>query len=151
MYVISARLTLAATIASAIKHPLLTATLAASLLTGCLFTASPGHVGLTVVPALPVVVELQDDPYFYHGGYFYYYQGDQWSYATRRSGPWSSLPRDRYPREVRYTGRYQHPAPAPAWVDDHGRDAGRSRGKGHDKSGGRGHGGEDGDKARGPN
>ncbi len=67
------------------------------------------------VPLLPQIVELQDEPYYYHSGYFYRYDNERWYYASSRGGPWADLPRDHYPRETRYRGRrWQH--------DDRGRE-----------------------------
>ncbi len=60
-----------------------------------------------VAPALPVIVELGVEPYYFHSGFYYYYQerDHRWSYSRDRAGPWNELPRDRYPREIRYKGR----------------------------------------------
>jgi len=81
------------------------ALLTASLLSACVVT--PTHRGgeFVVAPALPLIVELGTEPYYYHSGYYYYYHNDRWSYSNERTGPWVDLPRDRYPREVRYKGR----------------------------------------------
>lgn len=83
------------------------ALLAAPLLTACVVVPpQQGHeYGYAVAPALPVVVELGVEPYYYHGGYYYYYNNDNWSYSNAKTGPWRELPRDRYPREVRFHGR----------------------------------------------
>jgi hypothetical protein len=81
----------------------LVALLAALLLPGCV--VAPAHHGgpdVVVAPALPVVVELGVEPYYYHGGFYYYYHDRAWSYSRERAGPWRDLPRDRYPREIRY-------------------------------------------------
>jgi hypothetical protein len=81
-----------------------------TLTMGCWFHAGPGGIGIGIAPALPGVVEMgEDDPYFYQNGYYYAYRGDRWSYASRNEGPWSELPRDRYPREVRYRSRRVRP------------------------------------------
>ena len=80
--------------------------LTALLLTACVVTPEQGGPGVVVAPALPVVVELGPDPYYFQSGYYYYYQNNGWSYSNARTGPWWALPRDRYPREVRY--RDQH-------------------------------------------
>ena len=133
------------------KSVLLAGTFMATLFTGCWFTTGPGGVGITVVPALPVVVELQDDPYFYQSGYYYYYQDDRWSYASHKSGPWVELPRDRYPREVRYSGRTRRPVEEQAAVEERGQDRGHSKGNGRAKNEDRGHGGDKHDESRGPN
>lgn len=58
-----------------------------------------------MAPTLPLVVELGAEPYYYQSGYYYYHHNDRWGYSTARSGPWLELPRDRYPREIRYQNR----------------------------------------------
>ncbi len=85
------------------------APLTALLLTACVVTPQEGGPGVVVAPALPVVVELGAEPYYFHGGFYYYYQNNGWSYSSSRTGPWRALPRDRYPREVRYQNQHnQH-------------------------------------------
>lgn len=80
--------------------------LTALLLTACVVT--PAHQGrLVVAPALPLIVEIGADPYYYQSGYYYHYNNDRWSYSNARSGPWSDLPRSHYPREIRYKDRAQ--------------------------------------------
>ncbi|MDT3707796.1 MAG: hypothetical protein ROZ09_13315 [Thiobacillus sp.] len=94
--------------------------LAALLLPGCVVAPAPDYV---VAPALPVIVELDVVPY-HHGGFFYYYHHDdhRWSYSRDKAGPWRDLPRDRYPREIRYR--------------DHDRgDGDRGQGRGRDDRG----------------
>jgi hypothetical protein len=82
--------------------------LAALLLPGCV-VAPADHRGpeWVVAPALPVIVELGVEPYYFHSGFYYYYQerDHRWSYSRERTGPWRELPRDRYPREIRYKDR----------------------------------------------
>jgi hypothetical protein len=76
------------------------------LLSGCV--VAPAHHGgpdVIVAPALPVVVELGVEPYYFHSGFYYYYHDHAWSYSRERAGPWRDLPRDRYPREIRYKDR----------------------------------------------
>jgi hypothetical protein len=58
-----------------------------------------------IVPALPTVVVLEEEPFYYHSGYYYHYRGDHWFYSRSKGGPWLDLPRDRYPKEVRFKGR----------------------------------------------
>lgn len=84
---------------------ILSATLTAILLSACVVV--PAHRGpeLVVAPALPVVVELGVEPYYFYSGYYYYYQNNRWSYSNTRSGPWMDLPRNRYPQEVRFRNR----------------------------------------------
>ena len=80
--------------------------LAAVLFLGCMIGPGPrGSGSLVVVPALPTIVVLEAEPYYEHAGYFYFYQDNQWSYSQSRSGPWVGLPRDRYPKEVKFKGR----------------------------------------------
>ena len=76
-----------------------------------------------VAPALPMVVELGVEPYYFSSGFFYYYQerDHRWSYSRDRAGPWNELPRDRYPRETRFKDR------------DHNRDRGHNRDGDHDR------------------
>lgn len=83
---------------------LIVAPLTALLLTACVVApVEPGY-GTVVVPALPVVVELGVEPYYYYSGYHYYYHNDRWSYSRSRSGPWADLPRSHYPKETRFKG-----------------------------------------------
>jgi hypothetical protein len=82
----------------------LTLLLAAFLCTACVLAAGPRGAGVVIAPPLPVVVELAD-PYYVHGGYHYYHSNDRWYYSQSQGGPWIDLPRDRYPKEVRYKGR----------------------------------------------
>ena len=100
--------------------------IAVFLLEGCAVTTGY-HGEAVIVPALPTIVVLEEEPYYHHSGYYYYYQGDRWSYSNSRSGPWMELPRDRYPKEVRFKGR--------------GHEQGRGEKRGHDE---RGHDGRDG-------
>ena len=79
--------------------------LAPILIAGCLVVPGPRGGGVAVVPFLPPIVVLDTEPYYAHGGYYYYYRNDGWAYSHSRSGPWVDLPRDHYPREVRYRDR----------------------------------------------
>lgn len=77
--------------------------------TGCLVV--PGRHGQPVLlaPPLPPIVVFDTEPYYVQSGYHYHYQNDGWYYSQSRNGPWVSLPRDRYPKEVRYRdGRSGH-------------------------------------------
>lgn len=86
------------------KKILLVIPLGVFLVAGCM--VGPGRRGgVVVVPALPSIVLLEAEPYYYQGGYHYYYQNDRWLYSNSRSGPWVELPRDRYPKEVRFKDR----------------------------------------------
>jgi hypothetical protein len=95
------------------KRFLVVEMLAITLVAGCMVGPGPNGstelgVGLVVVPALPSVVVLEAEPYYQHADYYYYYQGDRWSYSRSRSGPWTDLPRDRYPKEVKYKNQGNH-------------------------------------------
>ena len=74
------------------------------MLAGCLMVPVPGPRGPGVImaPPLPPVVVLGEEPYYVSGGYYYYYRNNGWAYSHSQRGPWVDLPRDRYPREVRY-------------------------------------------------
>jgi hypothetical protein len=84
-------------------HRTLYAALLAALLLPACYVAPAHRHDYVVAPALPVVVELGVTPY-YHGGFYYNYhhRDHRWTYSRDRAGPWKDLPRDRYPREVRY-------------------------------------------------
>ena len=70
---------------------------------GCFVVPGPRGGGVAVVPLLPPIVVLGSEPYYEHSGYHYYYREDgNWSYSQSRGGPWVTLPRDHYPREVRF-------------------------------------------------
>lgn len=95
------------------------ALLSALLLPACV--VAPGHHGREVAPALPVVVELHLEPYYFHRGFYYYFHDDHhWSYSRSRGGPWTALPREHYPKEVRFKDRRD-------WGRDRGRDDDRDR------------------------
>lgn len=57
------------------------------------------------VPVLPSIVVLEAEPYYFHSDYHYHYNNNCWYYSKSRNGPWAELPRDRYPKEVKYKGR----------------------------------------------
>ncbi len=62
-----------------------------------------GHgTQIIIAPPLPPIVVFETEPYYVHQGYHYHYQNNGWYYSRAKSGPWTSLPRDRYPKEVRY-------------------------------------------------
>lgn len=106
------------------KGILLSFLLAVFLLGAC--AVRTGYRGeAVIVPALPSIVVLEEEPYYYHSGYYYYYQNDRWSYSTSRSGPWVELPRDRYPKEVRFKGR--------GGERGRGDERGRGEKRGHDE------------------
>ena len=80
------------------------ALLAVLLLSACVVAPAGRGPAYVVAPALPLVVELGVEPYYYRSGFYYYYHDNRWSYARTKRGPWRDLPRDRYPREVRHQG-----------------------------------------------
>ena len=95
------------------------------LFVGCVVAPGRRGSGVIVVPALPSIVVLETEPYYFHSGYHYHYQNDRWYYSNERRGPWAELPRDRYPKEVRYKGRGHERG-----GDD---DRGRGEKRGHDE------------------
>lgn len=83
---------------------------AASLLAACaVVPAGPyrhhGPAGVAVVPYLPSVVVLGLAPFYFQQGFYYHYDRDHWFYSRSKKGPWIDLPRDHYPKEVRFKGR----------------------------------------------
>ena len=87
------------------KKILLIVLFAMFMVTACVVTPGPyPTAGVVIAPPLPLIVELLD-PFYIFRGFFYYYHNDRWYYSQSRNGPWLDLPRDRYPREVRYRGR----------------------------------------------
>jgi len=100
------------------KKLLLAVPLGMFLLVGCVVGPGPRGSAVVVVPALPSVVVLEEEPFYFHAGYHYHYLNNQWFYASSRGGPWMELPRDRYPKEVKFKGR--------------GDDRGRGEKRGHD-------------------
>lgn len=67
------------------------APLAALLLSACVVTPAGHGPGVVVAPALPLIVELGVEPYYYHQGYHYHYHyhNHAWRYSNSRSGPWA--------------------------------------------------------------
>lgn len=88
---------------------ILIATLIGVSLTACAVVPAGRHGRgggeVMLVPLLPSVVVLDVEPYYYQDGYHYHYNNNRWFYSRSRSGPWTDLPRDRYPKEVRFKGR----------------------------------------------
>lgn len=78
---------------------------AALLLSGCVVAPADRGYGVAVAPALPMIVELDLEPYYFYSGFYYFYDNDRWRYSNSRSGPWMDLPRSHYPKEVRFRGR----------------------------------------------
>lgn len=89
--------------------------IALSLLTSCVMVpAGRGHHPnrVMIAPILPPLVILDTEPYYYYSDFYYYYTNDRWYYSKSRKGPWNDLPRDRYPKRVRYKGKDRR------WDDD---------------------------------
>lgn len=85
------------------KTNVLVLTCSALLLSACMVT--PNHRGgIDVVPILPVIVEVDDNSYYAHGGYHCYYNDDRWYYSETRDGRRSELPRSHWPRETHRHG-----------------------------------------------
>ena len=67
-----------------------------------------GHRGsyVAIAPPLPVTVESVD-PYSYYtyGGFYYYYHGDRWYYSRSKSGRWIDLPRNHYPKGLKFKSK----------------------------------------------
>jgi len=92
----------------------------ALLLTACVVAPESQGPGFVVAPALPLVVELGAEPYYFQNGYYYYYHDQRWGYSNAKTGPWRDLPRDHYPREVRYRDHYDHGDHGDHRDSDHG-------------------------------
>ncbi len=86
------------------KKIFLTSFLAASICLSCVAHVGPHGSHVAIAPPLPLIVEL-GEPYYVYGGYYYHYDNDRWYYSRSQGGPWIDLPRDRYPKEVRFKGR----------------------------------------------
>lgn len=85
------------------KRILISTLIAGSLLTACVAVpGGHGPGGVVIAPLLPPVVVLGVEPYYYYGDFHYHYTNGSWYYSRSRRGPWVALPRDRYPREVRF-------------------------------------------------
>jgi hypothetical protein len=78
------------------------------MLAGCIVPGPDGRPVVLIPPPLPPLVELGSEPYYVHEGYYYNYRGNAWYYSHERRGPWRDLPRDHYPREVRYRHGDRH-------------------------------------------
>ena len=83
---------------------LFTLIFAAFICVSCAAYVGPHGARVAIAPPLPVAVELAD-PYYVYGGYHYYYDNDRWYYSHSKGGRWIDLPRDRYPREVRFKAK----------------------------------------------
>ena len=73
------------------------------LLSACTVTPARGG-GMQIVPILPMVVEVDNDSYYSHGGYHYFYTDDRWYYSDSRNGRRSELPRSHWPKETHRRG-----------------------------------------------
>ena len=82
------------------KRILISMLIAVSLLTACVILPAGrrGH-------SSGGVVVLGAEPYYYYSDFHYRYSNDRWYYSKSRSGPWAELPRNRYPKEVRFKGK----------------------------------------------
>ena len=106
------------------KRIFLAVLLAAFMLSACMVVPGRRGQGVVLVPPLPSIVVLGEEPYYQNSGYYYYYQNDRWSYSNSRSGPWVELPRGHYPKEVRFNDRDRGRG------DERGRDSDRGHGRG---------------------
>ncbi|NTV14178.1 MAG: hypothetical protein HGA96_09665 [Desulfobulbaceae bacterium] len=86
------------------KRILIAAFILVSLVSACAVVPAGRPGELMVVPLLPPLVLLDAEPFYFHGGFYYHYSNDAWSYSRSKGGPWNDLPRDHYPKEVRYLG-----------------------------------------------
>lgn len=102
---------------------LIVAPLTALLLNACVLAPAERAPRMVVAPALPLIVELGVEPFYYQQGFHYYYDNSRWRYSNSRSGPWTDLPRRHYPKETRFKGR----------GNDRGRDHNRDRGRDRDR------------------
>ncbi len=86
------------------KRLLISTLIVGSLLTACVVAPGGGHGpgGVMIAPFLPPVVVLDVEPYYFYDNFHYHYTNDRWFYSQSRRGPWAELPRERYPREVRF-------------------------------------------------
>ncbi len=85
------------------KRSVLALLFATFMLAGCVVAAPPPPPGyeVEVAPPLPAVIELGVEPYYFYGGYYYFYDNDRWHFSRERKGPWRELPRSHWPREIR--------------------------------------------------
>jgi len=106
------------------NKPVVGALLFAFFISGCSigFLGRHGEGEVVIVPALPVTVEIDTDQPYYQNGYYYSRRGDVWYYSTSQEGPWRHLPRDHYPKEVRYKNH-----------DNQSHDEHNQDGQGHDR------------------
>lgn len=67
----------------------------------CVAAVRPYGADVAVAPHLPIVVELVDS-YYVYSGYHYHYHQNRWYYSKTKDRHWKHLPKERYPREVRF-------------------------------------------------
>jgi hypothetical protein len=90
------------------KMFLIATIIAVFMLTACAVPGRRGHKAdgkVVIVPFLPSIVVLDTEPYYFHNDYHYRYDKGRWFYSKSRKGPWTDLPKNRYPKEVRFKGK----------------------------------------------
>jgi len=87
------------------KSIFLAMVVAAGILSACVVGTDRRGRGVVVVSPLPSIVVLEEEPYYFHGGYHYHYRDNAWFYSHSRGGPWIDLPRSHYPKELRFKGK----------------------------------------------
>lgn len=60
---------------------------------------------VVVAPALPALVVLDVEPFYFYGGFHYHLDGGVWFFSKDKGGPWTKLPKDRYPKDVKFKGK----------------------------------------------
>ena len=86
----------------------------ACLFSGCVVPADGYYSdpyydsGVTVVPALPYIVSLYEQPYYNYLGYYYFYNNQRWYYSRTQGGNWIALPRTHWPYDTTWKGRHFH-------------------------------------------
>ncbi len=104
------------------------------IFTGCVVAPDPYYgSGVEMAPPLPVFVEMYGRPNYYHRGYHYLYDNNQWYYTRNTRDHWRQLPRTHWPRDTQYhrdnshrEDRYRH-RDRDQYRDDHHRDSQRYR------------------------
>lgn len=109
------------------KKLLIVVPLAALLLSACILSPSRHGSGMVLAPALPPIVELDVEPFYFQSGYYYHYDNNNWRYSKSRSGPWAELPRSHYPKETKFKRGSDRRD------KDHDRDHDRDRDRDHDR------------------
>ncbi len=59
-------------------------------------------------PVLPPQIVLETRPYYFYGGFYYYWDVDRdfWVYSRQQRGPWYRLPPSHYPERFQYRGEW---------------------------------------------